>query len=93
MLDRQNAGTRHRLVTLGGLPHSESCRGDGLPQPAATFDWASAAAPVLQRALLVLVALVGIGKLLREPEGEDDAPDDEQDVMDLQGMLQNDWQG
>ena len=39
------------------------------------------------QALLVLVALVRGGELPRQPEREDDAPDDEQDVMDLHGML------
>ena len=37
---------------------------------------------------LLVVALVVVRKLLDQPEGEDDAPDQEEDVMDLHDSLQ-----
>jgi hypothetical protein len=40
--------------------------------------------------LLVFAALVVIAELLDQPEGKDDAPDQEEDVVDLHGTLQND---
>ena len=46
--------------------------------------------PPAQRALLVVAALVVVAELLDQPEGKDDAPDQEEDLVDLHGTLQND---